>query len=159
MDAAGGREVVAGGEASASGWWLGAGAPAVKTAREPAGRQVARGGIAEEGRLDSVAVHWFGLAGSGRKDWLVEIRGSVHLLCEMHPCVCIYIVHFVASHKISYLHSASWIPGVLMTNELSSNWVQQQQLACDITAVINRVVLLLPVPQSSWFNAAYGARY
>jgi hypothetical protein len=46
-----------------------------------------------------------------------------------------------------------------MTNELSSNWVQQQQLACDITAVINRVVLLLPVPQSSWFNAAYGARY
>jgi hypothetical protein len=46
VDAAGGREVVAGGEASASGWWLGAGAPAVKTAREPAGRQVARGGIA-----------------------------------------------------------------------------------------------------------------
>jgi hypothetical protein len=57
------------------------------------------------------------------------------------------------------MHSASWIPGVLMTNEPSSNWVLQQQLACDITAVINRVVLLLPVPQSSWFNAAYGARY
>jgi hypothetical protein len=48
-----------------------------------------------------------------------------------------------------------------MTNELSSNWVlqQHQQVPCDITAVINRVVLLLPVPQSSWFNAAYGARY
>jgi hypothetical protein len=71
-------------EASASKWRLGVGAPAVKTAQEPAGSQVARGGIAEEGSLDSVVARWFGLASSGRKDWLVEIRGSVHLLCEMH---------------------------------------------------------------------------
>jgi hypothetical protein len=85
VDAVGGREVVAGG--GGFGFWVvvgGGGSSGEDSAG--AGREAGRArGIVEEGSLDSVVARWFGFAGSGRKDWLVEIRGSVHLLCEMHP--------------------------------------------------------------------------